>query len=312
MTTDAPPAPAAAPAQPEPTPAPTTPSASAPPPEPAPAVPSPAPAPDAPPPAPRIGADGKLGENWFLDLGDEFSAHAADLGKHKDIRSLITELDYFRKNGVEYPGEGAPQQAIDRFRKIAGVPETPDGYNLTAESLALPEGMELDQELATAVASAAHKHHAPPAAVMAIAQEFNALLGKRTAEAAKAQAAAVKSAQDALVAEWQGDYQTNASTVRHLTTQFAQAAGIPADSPDVPALANNPTFARMMMQISKHISEDRITQPTGFGDLRSPAQKIADIKAGKDPVWSEKWHSKSEADRLAAYKHVESLMASAS
>jgi hypothetical protein len=316
MSTEAPPAPAPAPAQLESAP-PTDTSTPAPPPaqvETPAAIPAPppetvvtdnraTPAAETPPPPPAITADGKLGENWFLTLGDEFSPHAKDLGKHKDIRSLVTELNYFRKNGIEYPGETAPQQAIDRFRKVAGVPETPDGYGITAENVKLPEGMAFDSELAEAVTKAAHKTHAPPAAVAAIVEQFNTVLAKRVADAQIAESKAKQAAQDSLVAEWRGDFQTNASTVRHLTARLADQAGILAEDPSVAEMANNPAFARIMLQVARLTSEDRVATPHGFGDLKTPAQRIAEITSGKDPVWGERYRNGD----VAAYEHVNSL-----
>jgi hypothetical protein len=256
---------------------------------------------------PKIGPDGKLSDDWYLALGDEFAAHAKDLGKHKDLRSIITELDYFRKNGVEYPGEGASTSSIERFRKIAGVPDAPEGYGLTAEALQLPEGMEFDSELASAVAAAAHATHAPPATVAAMAKTFNEILSKRTQDAMVEHQKTLKAAQDNLVAEWRGDFQQNASTVRHLTGKLAEATGIAPDSPALQQLANTPEFAKMMLHVSKLTQEDGIRTPTGFGDLRSAQQRIDDIKQGKDPIWSAKLNSNNEQDRLAVYEHMSRL-----
>lgn len=300
MTTEAPPTPAAAPAQSDPTP------------PAAPAAVTPTPSAPAAPDIPRIGPDGKLSADWYLALGDEFAPHAADLGKHKDIRSIITELDYFRKNGVEYPGEGAPQSAVDRFRKVAGVPEAPEGYGLTAEAMKLPEGMEFDSELASAVAAAAHATHAPPGAVQAMAKTFNEILAKRTQDAMAEHQKQLKAAQDNLVAEWRGDFEQNASTVRHITGRLAEASGIDPENPAIQTLANMPEFAKIMLQVSKLTQEDGIRTPTGFGDLRSAEQKIADIKNGKDSTWSEKYNSRNEQDRLAAYEHIKRLREQAS
>jgi hypothetical protein len=313
MTIEAPPAPAAAPAQLE-TPPPVTPAAIAPagvPLPPAPVAPVEVTPPAAPVEIPKIGPDGKLADDWFLALGDEFAPHAKDLGKHKDLRSLITELDYFRKNGVEYPGEGAPSSSIERFRKIAGVPDTAEGYGLTAEAMALPAGMEFDSELASAVAAAAHATHAPPATVAAMAKTFNEILAKRTQDAQVEYQQGLKAAQDHLVAEWRGDFAQNASTVRHLTGKLAEASGIAADSPALQQLANTPEFARMMLHVSKLTQEDGIRTPTGFGDLRSAQQKIDEIKQGRDPLWSPKLQSSNEQDRLAVYEHMVRLRESA-
>lgn len=319
MTTESPPAPASTPAQPAPapevTPAPEatatapvteTPNNSAA----TPVVTDNRPPTEAPPPESKpspIGPDGKLGENWFLALGDEFAPHAKDLAKHKDMRSILTELDYFRKNGVEYPGEGAAAQAVERFRKVAGVPDTPEGYGITPENIQLPDGLEFDSELAEVITQAAHKTHAPPAAVNAIVGAFNDLLAKRTADVHAAHAAMIKDGQDALVAEWRGDFQANISTVRHMTGKLAEQAGILPDDPAIANLANQPAFARIIMQVAKLTAEDRIVPPNGYRDMKSAAQKIADIKSGVDPTWGKKWTEGTREEKEAAYEYVKSL-----
>jgi hypothetical protein len=291
MPEDTTPAPAPVPAQPAP---------------PAPALqPDPTPA-----PPPAISPDGKLGENWFLSLGDEFAPHAKDLGKHKDLRSLITELDYFRKSGVAYPADadGDPK-AGERFRAVAGVPESPEGYGLSAEALKLPEGMEFDADLAAAVSKAAHAAHTPPAALHAIAKAFNDTLAERTKAAEAAAAKAREEVKSSLVDAWRGDFAANASTVRHLANRLAESAGILPDDPAVAELANQPAFARMLLEVSKLTGEDRIHTPSGFGDLKSPAQKIAAIQDGSDPVWGAKYRNGTREEKLAAYEHIKALRA---
>jgi hypothetical protein len=200
---------------------------------------------------------------------------------------------------------------VDRFRKIAGVPEDPAGYGLNPEAMKLPEGMAFDTELANGIAEAAHKFHTPPAALQAVVGVFNDILAKRTADAAHEAAKTQAAAKDALVAEWRSDFNNNASTVRHITSKLAEQAGI---LPDDPAIAEfiadvsaKPGLAKLMLQVSKLTSEDRITTPNGFGSMRSPAQQLADIKAGKDETWSPLFNSKNEADRLKAYEFMKSL-----
>lgn len=225
------------------------------------------------------------------------------------MRSLITELNYFRKTGVEYPASGAGPQVVERFRSIAGVPATPEGYGITAEGL--PAGMTFDPELAAAVAKAAHAAHTPPAALKAIVGEFNTLLAKRVADATAAAAGEQQKAQDALVGEWRGDFERNASTVRHITGRIAEAAGLLPDDPAVPAMANNPAFARMMMVVARLTSEDRTATPVGIGDLRSAADRIVSIQNGSDPVWGAKYKSGSTEEKRAAYEFIGQLRAKA-
>lgn len=293
MDTPATPAPATEPAQPVTPPAPD---------------PTPAPAPvPAPPPPPAFSPDGKLSENWFLSLGDEFAPHAKDLSKHKDIRGLVTELNYFRKNGAEYPTPDSKPEAIDRFRAIAGVPDSPDGYGLTAESMQLPEGMAFDADLAAAVAHAAHATHTPPKALAAIAGAFNAILADRTKAAEAEAAAAQEAAKSALVDKWRGDFVANTSTVRHLTNTLAQSAGLDPTDPALAALADQPQFAQIVFQMSRLIGEDRVHTPAGFGNLKSPAQQIAEIQAGTDPVWGQKYRNGTRQEKTEAYEHLKRL-----
>ena len=302
-----PPVPAPAPAvvqpplpPPLPPPAPTAAPAVVPPPLPPPA-PTPAPA------TPKIAPDGKLAEGWFLDLGDEFAAHAKDLGKYKDMRSILTQLDYFRKNGVAYPAEGAAADVVERFRAVAGVPDSPEGYGLTAEAMKLPEGMTFDAELAGEMAKVAHATHAPPAVVTALAKTWNTLLEKRLGDAQVEAAKAQTAAQDVLVKEWRGDYATNASIVRHLCDTLGASAGIPVDDPSFAALQNNPAFARLMMQVSRRAGEDPTRTPSGFGDLRSPIERVKEITSGRDPEWGKRYTQGTREERQAAYEFVKVL-----
>lgn len=305
MSTPAAPAPSAEPAPapaPVPTPEPSPTPAAEPTPAPTPA-PEPAPAPSAketPPPA--IGSDGTLAENWFLELGDDFAEHAADLGKHKHLKSILTELDYFRKNGVSYPGANADSKAVERWNAVAHVPETPEGYALAD---AVPEGMEADTELIEAISKAAHVSHAPPGVVAAMAEAFNATLAARTEAAQKAQAAAAKEAQDSLVKEWGSDFALNASAVRHATTRHGLAAGISEE--DAQRLAADPAFARIMHHMAKQSAEDATRVPGGGVSMRSKAQELADITAGRDPIWGQKYKSGSTQERQAAYEYAKKL-----
>lgn len=289
------------------TPAPTP--SPAPTPTPAP-TPSPAPAPTpAPASSPSILPNGDLGENWWTALGDEYSAHADDLAKHKSLKTILTERDYFRKNGVEYPGADAQPLAVDRFRSVAQVPQTADAYGITPEAFQLPEGHSFDTDLAKAITEAAHKHHTPAPALKAIVETFNGILIERHAQAAQAAAQEQAARKDELFKAWGGDYEANASTVRHFTEKLGEAAGLPPGDPTVAELANNPTYAKIMLAVSKLASEDRIQTPSGFGDLRSPADRIKAIQDGTDPQWGDKYRNGTQAEKQAAYEAIGALRA---
>ena len=99
--------------------------------------------------------------------------------------------------------------------------------------------------------------------------------------------------------------------MRHLATTLASQAGIDPQDATFADMVNNPAFARMMLEVSKLTQEDRITTPTGFGDLRSPQQRADAILNGSDPIWGTKYPEGSHEERMAAYTEVTRLLHSA-
>lgn len=229
--------------------------------------------------------DGTLGENWFTALGDEFAPLAADLGKFKSVKDLAKSYAHFKRVGPAYPAADATPEDVARFRQLAQVPETPEGYGI-AKPAELPEGIEWDDTAAASIAAVAHQHHVPAAALQAIVAKQLELEGQRAAQAKHAAETALQEAQNSLMQELQGNYEASIQKVRHLTDTLAGAAGI-TDANAVAAMSSNPAFVRMMLQVSNRITEDGVRPPPGFADLRSPRQKIDDIKAGKDKDWSD-------------------------
>lgn len=275
-------------------------------PTPTPAAGTPPPDPTAPPPAPpAIAPDGTLSENWFLALGDGYAEHAADLGKFKNLQDLITERDYFRKNGVVYPdGDDISAEQVERWKTVAKVPADAKGYGLTPESMGIP-AEQFDAELADTVASAALAAHAPPGVVTKIVAAFNEVLAKRVAEAADAQKKQQGAAQNELIQKWGSDFQANASTVRHLTNRLGETAGVSQE--DAARLANDPAFAKLMLEVSRQTREDGTRMPAMAGDLRSPQQRLDDIRSGTDPVWGKKYLSGTEEEKMQAYEVIKRL-----
>lgn len=255
-------------------------------------------------------ADGSLGENWHAGLGDEFSPHAATLGRFKSVGDLAKSYMHLRANGPAYPGENATTDDIARFRQLAQVPDTKEGY-LSLKPESIPEGLEWSEEKAAGFYELAHKHHVPAPAVKAIIDFQLARLQEHQADEEARIAAEQKASEDALVAEWRGNFEANKSTVRHLTETLARSAGIDTEDPGIQQLANNPAFARMMLQVSKLTSEDTIRPPAGLGDLRSPQQRADAIMDGTDPEWGKKYMEGTTEERQAAYKVVNQLLSQA-
>lgn len=232
-----------------------------------------------------IGADGKLGENWFLALGDEFSTKAKDLGKHKHIRTILQELDYTRKNGVEYPSDSSTENSVSRWNQIANVPESAEGYDLASY---LPKGDDLDPGFVDKISQAAYKSHAPPQVVAAIAKAYTEYAAIKLEQFEKEIQQNFAQAQDSLIKDWGSDFEVNASKSRYLTGKLAERAMI-TDTTQLEEMLAMPDFHRIMLQVGKEVREDSVTHSSGYGDLRSPQDRIESILNGSDPVWGAKW-----------------------
>lgn len=258
-------------------------------------------------PPPWMSSDGKFVENWHTNLGDEFSPHAAQLGTYKDIKGLAKSLIHFRANGPTYPTETSSPDDVTRFRTLAGVPETgtSEAYGFTIPEAA-DEHARKGYEL---IAKVAHENHLNGPGVAKLVAAFEAHQASEIARMEADYSQQQKAAQDALVASWRGDFEGNKSTVRHIAEKLAATAGIEYGDPSLQALADNPSFSRIMLEVSKLTQNDSIRTPAGMGDLRSHQQQADDILAGTCPIWGKKYQAGTKDEKLAAYREYGRLHA---
>lgn len=263
-----------------------------------------------PPPAPvHFNPDGSFGETWTAALGDEFSPHADALKPFKDVKGLAKSYLHFRSTGPAYPGEGAQPEDVTRFRGLAQVPAegTPTAYGITLPDTA----SDLDRSVMDRLAKVAHEGHLSAPGFQKVVSEYQ----KIQAEVAQAfqdeQTKAAKAVQDDLIASWRGDFEMNKSTVRHLASTLASAAGINSDDPSFASMVENSAFGKMMLEVSKLTREDGIRTPAGMGDLRSPAQIADSIMDGSDPIWGKKYKEGTDEEKRAAYEQVSRLLSKA-
>lgn len=258
-------------------------------------TPTPTPAPAAGTPAiPAAAAptdfQNSLPENWITALGDEFAPHADALKNFRSVADIAKSFLHFRKTGPAYPDENSTPQDIERFRTLAKVPETPEGYALTRPE-SLPDGVLWDDNVAAELAAVAHKYHIPAPALKALAEAQVNAEAKRAADYNAQQAAAQTQLQSELTAvlgkgaEWE----RNTANIRHLVGTLADKAGLDADSPEVKALFASGASIKILHQVAKLTQEEGIRTPANYGDLRTNQQRARDIETGKDPEWSQKY-----------------------
>lgn len=267
-----------------------------------------APDPAAATPSPVFNPDGTFAENWPTALGPEFADYVPQLSQFKDVKGLAKSYAHLRATGPQYPSEASTPEDVSRFHALAKVPVegTPTAYGLNIPENASEEGKAFYSELT----KVAHENHLSGPGFAAVVAKFQELQGAEFQKAQDARAAEQKAAQDALIGEWRGDFEANKSIVRHRAGILAERAGIDPESPHFKALADNPDFARLMIQVAKTQSEDS-TAPGGFSDLRSPQERANAIMDGSDPQWGEKYTKGTDEQKREAYKVVSRLLGEA-
>lgn len=261
--------------------------------------------------APRVAfnPDGSFGENWHSALGEEFSAHGAQLGTFKDVRGLAKSYLHLRGTGPSYPGEGASPEDVSRFHALAQVPT--EG-TAKAYGFKVPEGApdEVRAEY-DAIAAKARELHLPREGFSKLVEWYEGQQQGRLSELQGQHEKVMKAAEDDLIGTWRGDFEANKSIARHWAGKLADMANLGPEDPHVAALLDNPAFAKMMFQNSKLTGEGGIRTPAGFGDLRSPQERANAIMNGTDPVWGAKYTGGNAEHQREAYAEVSRVLAMA-
>ena len=153
---------------------------------------------DSPPPSTFFGEhivskEGKFQEGWTESLQKAgFERLATKAAMAPDEPTLFRSIDEAlgligKKAAPAYPGADSSDADIAAFRSSAGIPDTPDAYNLKPE--ALPPGIQWNDDQAAELAATFHEHHVPEKTAQAlVAKHMEALAGTASAST-QAQAA---------------------------------------------------------------------------------------------------------------------------
>lgn len=305
MTTDAPAAPPAAPAA-APAPAPPAPAAPTPAAPPAgsflgdsSAPPAPSSTPAAPDPGtffdPRYQDGGKFKEGWADGLkakGLERLANKAVRAKDEGtfLRSLDEALGMVGKKAIPgYPGPEADEGTVLDFRRAAGVPDDPAGYELKPADV--PPGVMFDDAAAGEFAQVMHRHHIPAAA----AKELAALHIKQAAaqnnHATETFENTINSLAEKSAEVFGKEWGEEAEARKLANRDFVKMRGFDTKDPLIRAALSHPEIVRVIDEARRALRESPLPGVpnevfTGSGSPRQQAFAImqADRNWKKDPA----------------------------
>ena len=209
----------------------------------------------------HIQKDGAFTEGWTESLRTAgFERLATKAALAKDETTLFKVLDdtlgfVGKKTGIAYPKPGATDEDISLYRKDAGVPDSPDAYELKPATL--PPGLEWSDETAKGYAEILHRHHVPQAA----AKELLGLhMESAAAQAGTAQSqfntrvlSFIQASEQTYKAEWGKDYETRLEANRAYVQSRFDATEL--SDPLLQAALSHPKLVRLIDEARRNLRE---------------------------------------------------------
>jgi len=247
----------------------------------------------------RFHEGGQFKEGWAQSLkeaGFERLANKAMLAK--DESGFLRALDEAqgmigKKVAVGYPGVDADPDAVAEFRRAAGVPDTPEAYDLKPESL--PNGVLWDDKTAGEFAQLAHKHHVPAP----VAKELlNLHLKVTEAQAQKGLEQfelQVGKLAETSAATFAKEWGEQAEARRAANSDFVKVRGLDTKDPIIRAALSHPDIVRLVDEARRAFREAPVPGVNsgvfnGSGSPREQAQEImkANPNYRADPALSKR------------------------
>lgn len=239
-----------------------------------------------------VAKDGQFVEGWtenLQSLGLTRLANKAALAK--DETTLFKSLDdalglVGKKAGIAYPKPGADDSAIAAYRADAGVPDSPEAYNLKPDQL--PPGIEWSEQSASAFSQALHQHHVPEAA----ARELVGIHLQQQAELAQqaqgtyqqALSNQVQQAEAVFQKEWGNQYEERLESNRTYVSSLFSPEDL--QQPALQAALSHPAMVRVIDSARRSLRESPLP---GVGSessstTHSPRQQAVEIMTA-NPGW---------------------------
>lgn len=183
---------------------------------------------------------------------DRFASPNALLDSYLALRSKVDSGEL--KSTTPYPDKGKPEEQV-AWRKAHGIPENPDGYAPKfADGLVIGDE---DKPFVDDFLKAAHATNATPDQVNGLLRWYYGVQEKALDTQQTRDAEYLKQSEDALRAEWGGEYRTNVNAIQGMVDT------IPADVRDAftnarlgdgTALLANPSMVRWLVHTARTIN----------------------------------------------------------
>lgn len=242
-----------------------------------------------------VNADGSFADGWQKSLGDEYEG----LGKFRTVADLAKSYRHLEGKLPSYPGEGATPEQVARYRQMAAVPDSVDGYGIEAPE-ELPEGITWNSDAARRFTEIAHKYHVPAPALKALAAEQVAMETERAQQMQKMQADYVAKAENDLRQSWGSEFDARRQTANHVHQSLLSSMGIDANGEEARTLACSPVYVQLLYEVSRYMRQD-----TTGGSIPVESSVTGGKERGQDiinnpdnPLYRKYWEGDSGTQQL--------------
>lgn len=212
------------------------------------------------------------GDDWRKTYAGEDAKLLTRLERYQSpkaaLDALISAQNKISSGELRKPlGENAPADEVAAYRAQNGIPEKPEGYFEK-----LPEGLVIgdeDKPMFTSFAQGLHALNADPKIAQYAVKWYNDLQEERVAKLAEGDGTHKTAVEDALRAEWGGDYRANMNHIQGFLSQAPQGVAEMlgnARGSDGRAIFNDPGVVRWLAQIAREANPVGIIVPAGGGN----------------------------------------------
>jgi hypothetical protein len=283
--------------------------------DPAPAAPAAPPAGDPTPPAPPAAGEPPAGaepsaprwpDDWRKNIAGDDEKSLKRLERFTDPKALFESYRALEKKltSGELKQAKAPEdpEELKAWRKEAGIPETPDAYDLG--------GLEIDKTdkpLVDAFLTAMHGKNATPELVSTALATYYDLKAQEIQQRQEADTAARDETMAELMAEWGGDYKRNVSMVNGLVEMAPEGVRDQLKSArlgDGTPLFSSPDALRYFAHLAREINPAATVVPTGSDPMRATEGRIKEIETLMADRRSEYWQGPKASQMQAEYRDL--------
>lgn len=232
--------------------------------------------------------------DWRDSIPEEVRGHRS-LEHINDVgalaKSYVHAQSMIGADKVAIPGKSAtPEDWREVYSKL-GTPETPEGYEISHN---LPDGIEMDQDMANWFNTAAHQAGLTPMQAQALADQWNSLTADGAQMDESNYSAYVQDVETELRKEYGQAFDDKLALGNGVVEQFGNPEILEVELADGSLLGDNPEVIKLMAEIGtfmqQRLGEDTLegVKTTGGMTPDQARDKLSELTAQNSPYWDQR------------------------